>query len=245
MNKDSAPRAATELFAESYRLSPKQREVLDVLQTFPAGARAVEIAEALDMHVNTARGHLEELVAQDAVRVLTAPAKGRGRPSLIFQTRVPDNQAIAREYITLIELMASMLSREDTDTFADPELRAKARAIGSQWAQVMGITGRARDELDDALAPLIQRLREMGFDPTRSEPAATDTGQVSIALNSCPFIVDGERPSTFVCAVHEGYIQESMGDRHPVELDLKPFRESGACRVNVRHGGGQADRIGA
>ena len=55
------PRPATELFPESLNLSPKQREVLNVLQGFDGGARAVDIANALNMHVNTARGHLDEL----------------------------------------------------------------------------------------------------------------------------------------------------------------------------------------
>ncbi|WP_156322755.1 helix-turn-helix transcriptional regulator [Corynebacterium deserti] len=233
MNAQSAPTAATDLFAESYKLSPKQREVLDVLQTFPEGAKAAEIAAKLDMHVNTARGHLEELVAKEAIRVVTAPAKGRGRPSLIFHTRVPDNRAVAQEYITLIELMATMLGDLDDDAMKDPEMRAKAQAIGTQWAHVMGIENKEWAQLDDALSPLLSRLREMGFDPTESASVATDKEGADISLNSCPFIVGDKRPSTFVCAIHEGFIQESLGDAGQISLELKPFNAPGTCKVHV------------
>lgn len=264
MNVDAnpAPQAATELFAESYRLSPKQREVLGVLQEFPEGARAIEVANSLDMHVNTARGHLEELVAQDAVRVVTAPANGRGRPSLIFQTRVPDNRAVAQEYITLIELMAAMLGDAEADAFRDPAMRAKARAVGAQWAAIMGSQAGGLADLDNALLPLLSRLRAMGFDPTTesstrtgvattpaaevvAEPAvptdagtpqtpiAVTTDDVSINLNSCPFIVGDKRPSSFICAIHEGFIEETLSTAGKISLELKPFSAPGICSVDV------------
>ncbi|AGN18928.1 helix-turn-helix transcriptional regulator [Corynebacterium glutamicum] len=227
MTTQTAPTAATDLFAESYKLSPKQREVLDALQTFPDGARAIDVAKKLDLHVNTARGHLEELVAKEAIRVVTAAAKGRGRPSLIFQTRVPDNRAVAKEYITLIELMANMLGDVDDDAMHNPELRAKALSIGTQWAHVMGIKHAEAEELDEALSPLINRLREMGFDPTETEEAN------SLALHSCPFVVNDKRPSAFVCAIHAGFIQESLGENNRIQLELKPLNAPGTCKVHV------------
>lgn len=245
MNDNPAPQAATELFTESYRLSPKQREVLGVLQTFPEGARAIEVAESLNMHVNTARGHLEELVAQDAVRVITAPAKGRGRPSLIFQTRVPDNRAVAEEYITLIELMASMLDDPDSDALKDPATLAKAKALGAQWATIMGTQSSDTQQLNEALSPLMNRLRTMGFDPTTTNQNTMEqtpppslvkdekAGDVSIFLNSCPFIIGGERPSSFICAVHGGFIEESLQNTGKVTLELKPFSSPGTCEVQL------------
>lgn len=87
MTTQTAPTAASDLFAESYKLSPKQREVLDALQTFPDGARAIDVAKKLDLHVNTARGHLEELVAKEAIRVVTAAAKVADAPPHLPNTR--------------------------------------------------------------------------------------------------------------------------------------------------------------
>ena len=82
---DSLPRPTTELFPEALNLSPKQREVLTAVQRHPEGAKAGTVAEELGMHVNTARGHIDELVNAGAVNVVSAPSKGRGRPSLILR----------------------------------------------------------------------------------------------------------------------------------------------------------------
>ena len=93
------PRPVTELFPESLRLSPKQRAVLDALDEFPNAAKVGEIAKALGMHTNTARGHLEELVAMEAVFAVAAPTTGRGRPQLIYKLRIPNNKTIADQYL--------------------------------------------------------------------------------------------------------------------------------------------------
>lgn len=233
MTPPQPPRPATELFPDSLRLSPKQREVLAALQEFPAGARAAEVAAKLGMHVNTARGHLEELLVQEAVRTVTAPAKGRGRPSLIFQVRVPDNRAVAHEYISLIEVLVSSLGDPD---HPDAESLERARAIGKQWAQHMAVNGQNWTTLDDALEPLFQRLRDMGFDPSLNEdPADAAEGEhtADLSLYSCPFVAGNLRPSPFVCAIHEGFIRQVVGGNGPVRVDLKPFSEEGRCTVRL------------
>lgn len=243
MRTSHIPRPTTELFPESLNLSPKQREVLNVLQSFPDGARAIEVADRLGMHVNTARGHLDELVSKDAVRVVTAPANGRGRPSLIFRVRIPDNREVANEYVTLIELLISILSDQET---MSPEDTDKARQIGRYWARQMKLDGQAFDSMDDAVDMLYQKLREMGFDPNvRSEdgPDGEDCdGSTVLALNACPFVTEqGKRPSPFICAIHEGFMREALGDlpEHPdkVVISLRPFDAPGQCGITF---GGQA-----
>lgn len=236
MTPPTHPRPATDLFPESLPLSPKQREVLTTLQRFPEGARAIEVATELGMHVNTARGHLDELVNREAVRVFTAPARGRGRPSLIFQVRVPDHRAIAEEYVSLIEVLASAL--EDTDEIT-PAMLDKAREIGRRWAHRMQTESREKRTVEEMLTPLYLRLRDMGFDPAVSRPGADgDDTAVDVHLHSCPFITGAGRPSLFVCAIHEGFIQEAMGATGrpgdgPVHLTLRPFAGNGTCVVQV------------
>lgn len=224
----SLPRSASDLFPESLRLSPKQRAVLSALQEFPEGARAAEVAEQLGMHVNTARGHLEELLAQDAVRTVTAPARGRGRPSLIFQVRVPDNRAVAQEYISLIEVLARTLGDSE---HPDEESLNRARQIGSQWAAQMSRSGHTWTSIEDFLGGLAHRLREMGFDPVIS---SQQEDGAELSLYSCPFIAGNLRPSPFICAIHEGFIQESVGPSGPVKVTLSPFDGPGTCAVHFR-----------
>lgn len=236
MADNSTPRPTTELFPESLDLSPKQRQVLNALQEFPEGARAAELAAWLGMHVNTARGHLDELVERQAARVVTAPAVGRGRPSLIFRARVPDNRQIANEYASLIGVLANVIAESETSSAA---ARQTAREVGSRWARQ---THRLRsDDFNtavDALTPLYRLLREMGFDPALHDNPAEDRAQV--ALHSCPFITaTGDRPAPFVCAVHEGFVRESLSKTqvHGGKLDvsLRPFDAPGVCTVHVGH----------
>lgn len=222
------PRSAPDIFAESLRLSPKQREVLTVLQEYPEGARAVEVAGKLGMHVNTVRGHLEELIAQEAVRAVTAPAIGRGRPSLIFQVRVPDNRTVAQEYISLIEVLARSLGDAENP---DPESLARARAIGAQWAVHMNTLGNTWNSIEESLEELFHKLRAMGFDP---HPAEQAEDHAQLSLQSCPFIAGDLRPSPFICAIHEGFLQESVGPRGPVKISIRPFDAPGSCSVNFR-----------
>lgn len=239
MTDNRPPRPAAELYPESLQLSAKQREVLDLLQTYPQGARSADLATDLGMHVNTVRGHLDELIARGAVHAHTAPAQGRGRPSLIFQVRIPDNRAIAREYISLVELLASMLVDIESP---GPETIGKAREIGRIWARRMAErvdspadtpVAEGGDAMDAALDRLQVTLRELGFDPTfrrARENGTDDPDSVDIELNACPFVAEGHSPSLVVCAIHEGFLQETVGTA-PVRLSLRPFHPSGACSV--------------
>ena len=215
---DSLPRPTTELFPEALNLSPKQREVLAALKRHPDGAKAGTVAEELGMHVNTARGHIDELVNAGAINVLSAPSKGRGRPSLIFQVRVPDNKTVAEEYITLVEVLTTMLAgKEELDDAAS----AKAIEIGRRWARAAGAEGS-----DRALDTLFSTLRDMGFDPAM-QPDSTD-----IELRACPFVSSGLKPSPFLCAVHAGFLQETTDEG--TTINLVPRQPHNICRLEIK-----------
>lgn len=221
-----SPRSSTELFPDTMKLSPKQSEVLSTLQTFPQGARAAEIAQELGMHVNTARGHLDELVNAGAVRVVTAPSHGRGRPSLIFQVRVPDNRSVAEEYVTLISvLVAALADKDQLNDFSSEQ----AREIGRVWAKA---TANSRGA--EALAPLYQTMRDMGFDPVTSVEQFAEEGRTTVQLHACPFVTAGIQPSPFVCAIHDGYLDQAAADSGGrLSLKLIPKAGNGVCRIDV------------
>lgn len=233
------PKPIRRLFPEAYRLSAKQREVLDLLNTLPEGARTVDVAKALNIHVNTARGHLEELLEHGAIRTISSPANGRGRPSLIFSAKQPDTDEVAREYVTLIEVMAHALQNTEK---SPAEVMNQAHSIGQNWAELLGLENFHWDCIEEALPLLLEKLREMGFDPAvTSKRAAARKGRdraardtTTITLNSCPFVVDNNIPSPFICAVHEGLIQSIVGKHDGVSLDLIPLDTPGVCSLNVR-----------
>lgn len=226
MSKKVAPRPATELFPESLNLSPKQRQVLDTLGTFSHGAKVGDVAKALGMHINTARGHLDELVDRDAVVAVPTAATGRGRPSLIYSVRIPDNRAVAREYLTLIEVLAAQLADQDS-----AEAKETALAVGRMWGTRMKQEGYSARDMQSAVTNLFQHLRQMGFDPTVDQ-ATEEAGEVNVTMHSCPFVLANHKPSMFLCMIHQGMLNEFVGD-DSVNLKLKPFDAPGCCTIAV------------
>jgi Predicted transcriptional regulator len=203
VNDNAAPPATSQVSAVSAPLSPRQQKVLNVLRTFPEGARSIDVAHVLGMHVNTVREHLDELVTKGTVRVTRARARGRGRPSLIYAMRTPDSGALARDYIALIEILSTSV----------PSTEA-AHAVGKLWARAMKM---------DRGTSLVSLLRTMGFDPTEEVGGRID-------IHSCPFVTGGEAPSRSVCDIHAGLISDLHGNenRHP---ELIPFAEPGICSI--------------
>ena len=75
-----------------------------------------------------------------------------------------------------------------------------------------------------------QVLREMGFDPVQRPD--TSVGSVrELGLNACPFITaQGERPEPVICAMHEGFLDEGIGD---VQVELRPHDRPGQCGARL------------
>ncbi|GAB3939833.1 helix-turn-helix transcriptional regulator [Corynebacterium tapiri] len=226
------PRPASELFEESLGLSPKQQLTLEAIQSFPQGARVSDLAEKLGMHANTVRGHLDELIAKGAVSSAPESTGGRGRPSLVFFTRVPDNRALASEYSALINILSNTLFGASDD----PHAHDAARRLGTAWAAEMAATGRSSSA--QSLKELYGLLRDMGFDPSAPTAADLPDGEPdestsTICLHACPFVGrDGTKPSPFVCSMHEGFLNEST--RSALELKITPYSGDGTCRVDAR-----------
>lgn len=218
MVRRRAPRPASQLTAAAAELSAKQREVFHALQAFPDGAQVTELSHNLGMHINTVRGHLDELIARGLVSRRQAHTVGRGRPSHIFTARVPRGSEVASEYIELVEMLTGMLAGGDLE---------QAREIGKQWA------AKSTDlptDVDEGTEALVRLLRAMGFDPLPRE-AATAEGAREVGLRACPFIgPDGELPDRTVCALHAGYLDGRAGE---LKVDLKPFDRLGECGARI------------
>ena len=252
----TVPDAVSNLFVESLKLSAKQRTVLDVIHEHPRGITAARIATIMGTTVNTLRGHLDELLAQDAIRAEAPNVGSRGRPALVYYSRVPDNRAIALEYITLVRVFAQYLL-ETTD---DP--RAAAYDIGRTWAREI-----ATEPCDES--ELLVRLAQMGFDPVPVEephnladtrlaaplaeqpnaqhPEAPEAAEMAdgtatsrpdhpgrpiIELRSCPFLhPDKDTPAT-VCDIHMGMLAARKGPNGQ-GFTLTPHHGDVLCHVTV------------
>ncbi|MGO2829503.1 helix-turn-helix domain-containing protein [Corynebacterium casei] len=229
----AAPLSTTRLFPESLSLSAKQREVLDTLNGYPNGTGAAEISTVLGVHVNTVRGHLEELEEQGLVRVSSAPSGGHGRPTLVFQVRMPDVVGVAQEYLCLIKILVEAMEPEGEITRED---HARARDIGRRWAQEVPSQLGDTDGHDNAIASLLMLFRQMGPDPLKQRaphPVEESTAGTVIQLNACPLVKAGSQPSQFICAVHEAYLRETLDEQLKGKIRLTLFPRSARASCDI------------
>ncbi|MDO4928389.1 MAG: helix-turn-helix domain-containing protein [Corynebacterium sp.] len=216
---DTSPLPATEIFSESLELSTKQRHVLDILTTHPQGLSIHELADQVGSHVNTVRGHLEELKAKGAVSTKQINTEGRGRPSLRYLPRTPDNRAIATEYTTLISLLA-----EQCATLAADEATTIAREVGQRWAQSLRKSEPLADT-EDLMTQIHDLFRRLGFAP--------EVNADRVALEACPLKNMNTTPSTFLCQVHQGMLNELFGDRNHA-LELHSYHTHPGCSISIQ-----------
>jgi predicted ArsR family transcriptional regulator len=218
------------------RLSGPRGTVLETLQRSTRPRTIAGLAEEVGVHPNTAREHLDGLVAQGLATREQAPAQGRGRPAWQYTAAAdllePDPRV--RDYAGLAAALAGHLAR----TSADPS--AEGLAAGREWGATLvgdrptrtpplGATPRHR---------VVELLDELGFAPD-ADPAAT-----TVALRRCPLLDAARQHPQVVCQVHLGIVRGAL-ERHggdPGPTALLPFAEPGACRLHLDTSRSRPDR---
>ena len=221
IDDDAVPLPTAELRRRAAELSPKQREVLDALDSFPEGALLSELGKELGIHVNTVRGHIDELAERGLVGWRVASRTTRGRPSHVYHARTPQRHAVMHEYVALVESLIESLAGFDLDA---------ARDFGRAWARRNADRfGEPPEDFEELAAAVLRSLREMGFDPLVRE--ADGDASVEVGLQACPFVAaDGTPPAATICALHQGFIDATIGPHH---LDFMPFDAQGQCGARL------------
>lgn len=212
--------------------------VLRALVVQEAPSTVPQLAERLDVHLNTVRTKLSALLEEGLAEREPAPASGRGRPSHVYRptpagrAALPGDRAF-EEYRGLTGVFAEHLARHSTDP------AGQAREIGHAWGvQLAGAepyqqpSAPSAEEPDDQVLRLLDRLK---FSP---EP--DDDG---VALRTCPLLELATQLPEVVCRVHLGVVEGALerygsADRR---VELMPFAEPGACRLRLRPARGATD----
>jgi predicted ArsR family transcriptional regulator len=183
-----------------------------------------EIAEALDLHPNTVRPHLERM--RDAgLLVVETGAQGQvGRPQHRWSL-APDAPSLGLEpsaFRLLARLVAGVAARADVPTEDIVE-------VGREHGAVLG-AGSRRGPFTACVAAVEARMAELGFDPAVAE----DGGVVTMAFTRCPFRELAEAFPDIVCHLHRGMLEGvadatagvrvqrfgTLADRDPCQADL-------------------------
>lgn len=212
--------------AEAAALQPTaRRRTLDVLAVARHPLDAQAVATALDVHVTTARFHLDQLEAAGLVQRRAARENRPGRPRMVYALSASLREADAREQ--LIEVLARALSDSVTDEVA-PGKSAAVHA-GERWADeiVEEESASARSVPADPVDELVGVLDSLGFEP--------EVGDGEILMRACPFRTAARDRPDVVCAVHRGLIARMLGDEPDGKgaQRLHPFVEPELCVVTL------------
>ena len=186
--------------------------------------RVQELAEAVDLHPNTARQHLDQLVEAGLAVRDSAPPHGKGRPALRYAAEPGSDEQDPVAYKTLARVLADQLRRS-------PDGIREALTAGERWGRAL-----AHEETDsapttDAMDRLVELLDEAGFAPQ----APAIEGQ-PIQLSHCPFGTLTRDPGNVICKVHLGLMRGILRELDaPFDaISLEPFVEPALCLAHLR-----------
>ncbi len=150
--------------------SSRRQEVLRVLTEAHGPLTSAEIADALDVHKNTVRFHLESLLAAGQVERSAPVSSGPGRPAQAFRAVRGMDPGGPRFY----QLLAGVLSDA---LLAEPDGPQRAIEAGRQWGRRLAeTTADPITAVNEAVDQLVELLDAYGFAPERDGAAHPDTG---------------------------------------------------------------------
>lgn len=213
--------------------APRRAELLALLRGTGRALSVVEAAEAVGLHTNTARMHLEQLVQVGLAERVSEQRSSPGRPRTLYQAAPQRPRRDDSGYQALAGVLADGLAAT-----ADP-LQA-AMAAGERWARVLEDQPAVSSGSGPVAADLEHLLDELGFEPEM------DLEHGEILLHRCPFAEVARENRTVVCGVHLGMLRASL--RHlgmpEAQISLESFvtEDPLLCRVHLDPG--QPSRAG-
>jgi len=218
-------------------LGRSRGRVLELLRAADTPLTVADVAEHCGLHPNTARFHLDALVAAGlAARDPGAEPGPRhaapGRPAS-GNRAAADGAASARPGERRYRLLAEMMTSLVADLADDPA--ATAERAGREWGGYLTespLPGRRSSEAE-ALTRLTGLLADLGFDP---EVQSGETEQARrLVLRECPFREVAREHQAVVCPLHLGVIRGALDRmRAPLAADrLEVFPEPGLCRLRL------------
>lgn len=230
-------------------VSSRRQAVVRVLTEAHRPLTSAEIAEKLEVHKNTARFHLESLIAAGQVEHAALVGSGPGRPAQAFRAVRGMDPGGPRFY----QLLAGILTEA---LIAEPDGPARAVEAGRRWGrQVAATSTDPITGVNTAVQQLVQLLDSFGFAPEHDGGAhrgsGCGTGPVAelaesqrpealppVSVRHCPFLELAAGHQEIVCPVHLGLMRgalEAWGA--PVRAEaLEPFAEPDRCLVHLSAG---------
>ncbi|MGH9188258.1 MAG: helix-turn-helix transcriptional regulator [Acidimicrobiales bacterium] len=198
----------------------------------PVPLATAEIADSLDLHVNTVRPHLERMRDVGLLEVQSDPQGSVGRPQHRYSLAA-DAPSLGLEPPTFPVLARMLLRAAGLAGAGGDEALHAGREQGRAAARTTSGTGREgheRRERRPCLDALMGELDRLGFDP-----AVVDEGGVAtIAFTHCPFRELAEANPDLVCSLHRGLVEGFVAELGEAEaVDFHTLVHRTPCQVSL------------
>ena len=202
----------------------RREAVLSLLRQSDRALSVAEVAEAMGLHVNTARFHLDGLVDDGLADRRTEPRVTPGRPRILYSSEGPAPGP--RSYELLAQMLTGFVSSLEDAGPATTEL-------GRAWGRHLVERAAPSEHVDaeDALARLNRLLDAVGFQP---EVRPTPEG-AELRLHHCPFREVAQQHTDIVCAIHLGLMQGALDELGAplAATSLDPFVTPHTCLARL------------
>ncbi|MEP6625802.1 MAG: helix-turn-helix domain-containing protein [Acidimicrobiia bacterium] len=191
---------------------------------------AAELAEALGLHPNTVRLHLEKLREVGLVEVEAIHRGTVGRPQHRYSLApgAPGLGLDPPSHVLLAAMLGALAEASGADASA-------ARAIGHTW----GTKTAPRTPAASCLGLLAQELDHLGFEPAADDSASATgatgdpAGVTRIDFLHCPFRELAEAYPELVCNLHRGICEGLVDARRGTVTSFSTLYQPDPCHVVV------------
>ncbi|MBK5222127.1 MAG: helix-turn-helix domain-containing protein [Acidimicrobiia bacterium] len=196
----------------------------------PSPCTTAQVAESLDLHVNTVRPHLERMREVGLLDVRSVARGGVGRPQHVYSLAA-DAPSLGLEP-SPFPTIARMLLRLAESAGLDPDTVAGA-------GRDQGVAdARPWPAGSPAVEALMTELDAMGFDPEvaiEADPSPGADGDIAtIAFAHCPFADLAELNPLVVCALHRGMVEGFLdGIDGPCPVAFHTLVDRDPCQVEI------------
>jgi predicted ArsR family transcriptional regulator len=202
----------------------------------PVPLSTSDLAEALHLHPNTVRPHLERLREIGLLEVESDSNGNVGRPQHRYMRsdRAPSLGLEPPAYPLLADLLAQLAAElapcdDDVAEVGREWGRHEAKADEGGAAPRAGAAGTATAE-SRCVAALVAELAELGFDPSTSCAEASTT----VSFTRCPYRELAEAHPELVCCLHRGIVEgivEQVGGASVASFAT--LADHNPCRVEL------------
>lgn len=203
----------------------RRTDVLAQLRQADRPLSVAEVANAIDVHVNTARFHLDGLVDEGLAVRTSEPRDTRGRPRILYTSEgAPPGP---KSYELLAEMLTGLVSTLEEAGSATVEL-------GKMWGRHLIERPAPSERIDakEALVRLESLLEKVGFQPE----AGHSRDDLEVRLRHCPFREVAQKHTDVVCAIHFGLMQGALDELGaPIAVtSLEPFVTPQMCIAHLQ-----------